>query len=280
MAVSEKYLKDYKVVDYQNPRLRKKVQEQQRRGALAFFSIFLIIAGGLLYFFGFSPFFLIKNVNVQSETVAPEAIIEKIDEQMALKFLWIFSRENIWFFDTQKLADEISKNYFWEELEIKKHYPSGIDVVLSEKIAVMHWLKGGQCYKTDVNGLIIGFCGEGTTSMSAPAVVLEVRDLRPAENLSAGFFVADQEEIKYISDLDAGFKNALGVDAKSYEFSEAHDEIKIYLKQGPEIYLNAAGSVGEAISRLSVLFDKEINKKDIGKIGYIDMRFGEKIYYQ
>src|SRR3989339_655475 len=153
MSVSEKYLKDYKVVDYQNPRLRKKMQEQRKRGAFAFFSIFFVVLVGLFYFFFLSSFFLIKNINVESDTVAPEAALEKAEEQMAQKFLFVFSRRNIWFFSVEKFIGAISKDYFWDELLVEKIYPDEVHIVLREKVTVMRWLNAGQCYKLDAVGL-------------------------------------------------------------------------------------------------------------------------------
>jgi cell division septal protein FtsQ len=277
MSISAKYLKDYKVVDYQNPRLRKKMQEQRKRGALAFFSILFVVAAGLIYFFFFSPFFVIKKVNVESATVAPEAMMEKAEEQLSRRFLFVFSRRNIWFFNIETLTAEIKKDYFLDELQVVKHYPNAIDIVLKEKSAVMHWLSAGQCHKVDAVGMIIGFCGEGVTA----ANIIEVRDLRPgAIAAQLGQLVAAQADLNYIAELNQGFLKALSIEVNTYEFLATLNETKVYFKNGPEIYLNQQRSAGEIISKLSVLFDKEISKDKMGKIGYIDMRFGEKIYYQ
>ncbi|MFH0815092.1 MAG: hypothetical protein V1902_03410 [Candidatus Falkowbacteria bacterium] len=275
MSVSLKYLKDYKVVDYQNPRLRKKLQEQRSRGAVVFFSTLFIALAGAVYFFCFSPFFRIEKINVQSSTIAPEAVIEKAEEQMSSRFLFIFSRKNIWFFSTAQLAAEISKNYFLDELVIKKYYPKQIDVYLKEKTAVAYWLRADQCYKVDSVGAIIGFCQD-----AAAANIIQIRDLRPALTLKIKDSITTAEELKYITTLEQGFAQALGLQVKSYEFLVAQNELKIYLKQGPELFLNMQKPAGDIISKLTVLFNKEISKNKLGGIGYIDLRFGEKIYYQ
>lgn len=279
MSVSQKYLKDYKVVDYQNPRLRKKLQEQRNNGAKIFFSTLFIAFAGAVYFFCFSSFFKIEKINVQSETIAPEAVIEKAEEQMSAQFLFIFSKRNIWFFNAGKLAVEISKNYFLDELVVKKHYPKQIDIYIKEKAAAAYWLRADQCYKVDKVGAIIGFC-PADGGAAAAADIIQVRDLRPALSLKIGDSITTAEELKYIETLEQGFAQTLGIQTKSYEFLIAESELKIYLKQGPEIFLNMQKPAGEVISKLTILFNKEIPKNKLGAIGYIDMRFGEKIYYQ
>ena len=275
MSVSQKYLKDYKVVDYQNPRLRKKLKEQRSRGAVVFFSTLFIAFAGAVYFFCFSSFFRIEKINVQSDTIAPEAVIEKAEEQMSGHLFFVLSKKNIWFFSTARLAAEISKNYFLDELIIKKYYPNQIDVYLKEKAAAAYWLRADQCYKVDKVGAVIGFCED-----AAAANIIQIRDLRPALTFKIGDLITTADELKYITTLEQGFTKTLGIQIKSYEFLATADELKIYLQQGPEIFLNMQKSAVEIISKLTILFDKEIPKNKLGSIGYIDMRFGEKIYYQ
>ena len=276
MSVSPKYLKDYKVVDYQNPRLRKKLQEQRSRGAVVFFLTLFIAFAGAVYFFCFSSFFRIEKINVQSATIAPEAVIEKANEQMSGSLFFIFSKKNIWFFNANALAAAISKNYFLDELIIKKYYPNQIDVYLKEKAAAAYWLRADQCYKVDKVGAVIGFC----PAIGGAAEIIQIRDLRSALTLKIGDSITTAEELKYIATLEQGFTQTLGMQIKSYEFLATADELKIYLKQGPEIFLSMQKPAVDIISKLTILFNKEIPKNKLGGIGYIDMRFGEKIYYQ
>ena len=59
MGISKKYLKDYKTVDYQNPRLRKKTRDRRLGQFRIGGTIVVVMVLGLAYFFFFSGFFTI-----------------------------------------------------------------------------------------------------------------------------------------------------------------------------------------------------------------------------
>lgn len=276
MPISKKYLKDYKTVDYQNPRVRKKNRERRLGQFRIGGTIAVVVVLGLIYFFVFSGFFTLQNVEIQgNQFIAKQEMQDLVSKFSAKKRLFILPQTNLLFFDIKALADQINKNYFLDKLVIEKYYPGTLQIQVAEKITAIAWSREQACYNLDFTGLVIGFCNE-----QASEKILKVRDLRGVEEYNVGDVIISSQDLKYFLDLNQGLEKTLELPVKCFEMSEMAGEIKVLLKQGTEIMLSQQMGAQEALAKIFVLFEQEIDKNALDQVSYIDMRFGDKIFYQ
>jgi len=210
-----------------------------------------------------------------NQFISEQEMQDLVSKFGAKKRLFILPQTNLLFFNIKGLANQINKNYFLDKLMIEKYYPRTLQIQVEEKITAIAWSREQACYNLDFTGLVIGFCNE-----QASEKILKVRDLRGAEEYNVGDVIISAQDLKYFLDLNQGLEQNLELPVKCFEMSEMAGETKVLLKQGTEILLSQQMGAQEVLAKLFVLLEQEIALEELDQVSYIDMRFGDKVFYQ
>ena len=282
-----------------SPRLLE-LKKKRRRVFLnkILLSVFALpaIFAGLVYLSRISAF-NINSVEVKGNKVADtEMIRQVVEKEIAGNYLWFFPKRNIFFYPKKDIKNQLAfefKGLKDINLIVKE---KTLNISSTERIAKYMWCGNAnldlvvglpsdkeKCYFVDENGYIFGeapyFSGEvyfkfygGTFSNSTDP---------------SGFYFMQENFSKLIS-----FKNMLenfGLKpvALSYEGSE---NIKIYLSRdlthpsGPEIIFKADSDLPIISENLQTALNTEPLKSNFknkySSLLYIDLRFGNKVYYK
>ena len=274
MSISKKYQKDYSNSKFDNPRIIQKKERRRHRFKKFFYSLIVVAVLGVLYVLFFSPFFKITNVEINGlEKVHRENLESIIDDyQSSSRRLFIFSKNNFWFSDKLELIDRIEERYAFEELSVKKRFPNKLIINLKEKASAINWMVGNMCYHLDLSGMAIEYCENGQGLIS-------IRD-QVAEAVEIGEVVVEAEVLEYIVELDTQARSILKDIYHPLFYEKNMDTLIVKMETGPEIRFNCAIGAGEQVSRLDLLIKDSSVKDSYDGLSYIDLRFGEKVYYK
>lgn len=274
MSISKKYQKDYSNSKFDNPRVTQKKERRKNRFKKFIYALIVVAVVGVLYVLFFSPFFKISNIEINGlEKVHRENLDTIINEyQSSSRRFFLFSKTNFWFVDKQDLIARIGDHYAFEELLVKKKFPNKLIINLKEKESAINWMVGNMCYHLDLSGMAIEYCEGGKG-------LITIRD-QVAETVEIGQLVVEAEVLEYIVELDYQARNILKEQYSPLFYEKNKEALIVKMEAGPEIRFNSNIEVGEQVSRLDLLLKEAAVKDSYNSLNYIDLRFGEKVYYK
>lgn len=261
-------------------------------------NLFLLLGlflGG--YFFIFSSFYNITNIEVQgNKIISTDDVLDIVHEQLGSHRLLVFNSRNIFVFDKQKLKKKISAKVVTDSLRIDKILPNTLKISITEKLAVLKWVANDEEYLTDSNGIVIKKFYKktlpklfqldinpnlNTASQEIPAEsgsFIKVSN-QANQNVNLNDKVLSPEDVQFVLNLWEEFNNFdyLRIISLSVP-SSLPPYLEVKLESGCKIYFNLVDSLEKQISRLHLLIDKDIKKENLYTIDYIDLRLGQKTY--
>jgi len=271
--LSSKYQHDYKDAEYSNPRLNRDREKRQHRWRVFGLGLLIVIIIGLIYLLFFSPIFQIKNVQVIGlEKIKPENIDNLMNEYRAERRWLVLTNNNLLLFNSEELKSRIKQKYFFEKLEIKKKMPATIVIELKEKISAVDWLANNLCYHLDMSGMAIEYCDGASPNMA-------IKDMLN-KGVVVGEPAIDRESLVYIVELAEQFGMLMNERLKLVRIEKTENLLDFMPENGPVVRFNSNLTQTEQILRLNTLISQTDVGKTLGNMKYIDLRFGEKIYYQ
>ncbi len=273
MGISTKYQKDYSNTNFDNPRILKRKEE--RRLLLLKLSVALggVIVSGLLYFLFYSPYFRINSFEITGlKKIKQENIESILNNYFAKRKYIIFSRKNYWLIDREAIKKEISRFYYFERLDVRRKFPNRLVVDVIEKQPLINWTTKELCFNVDMTGSAIGYCEK-------EAGLLTVRDL-DQKDVEIAQLVIDSEKLMLIIDLHERTKVLLKEKYNPLYYELKDNLITAKSDAAPEIRFNLDLGVGEQVGRLDLIARQPDLRDEFNKLKYIDLRFGDKVYYQ
>ncbi len=237
----------------------------------AIFVVFLIAAFWVICI---SSFLRIDTIDVRGATSHDPAMLESLAWNQAAKHrLLFFSQEQLGLFDTDDLKKEIEDRYAFESVKVSKHLPRSIRITVVEKKASVVWFEADAYYQVDAEGWIIGpaagpiagwptLYNNGDTKVSGKRVEKSAAALRSALEASSELPVR-------LSSLNL---RQLVVD-------NDRDTLKVIFSPNVIVFFSTDQPLGSQLDRLQLLVQQEL-KDDFKKLSYIDLRYGEKVYYK
>lgn len=266
----------YKAKKYSNPFFKK---DQHRRSgffSLKFFKFsFFVLVIGLAWVMFFSQYFIIKNIQINGEGSHNEEINTLAQKQLEKKLFFIFDQKNILFFDTKELKQTLDENYFFDELIVDKDYPGVISVNFKEKNYSLIWLEGEKYYFVSSNGSIIKEMATSTEDM----VVFPIIENKANKSIEGKTVVNKEKEISYAIDLFEKLKNQEGFVVSRFVIDNEINTLKVATNSKTVIYFNIEDDIDGQIAKLTTVIKEKI-KDSFGNQEYIDLRYGDRVYYK
>jgi len=282
--------KKYKKIDYhnknfKNPFFRKKRKIRIRKIRLSgskkiILILFLLLAILLIWFFYFSPIFNIKNIEING--------LSKISNEEIEKSLWLQTKshrfvlgfqKNLFLFDKDEFTKNLNEKYYFEKLIVEKKFFKKIIIEIQEKSNAFIWGESEKYYYCDKDGYIISQIN-----------LLDIKEKKYPFIYNNGENKISDDEYKkigienkyidYIINLFDNFKN-ISNDFKIEKFiiDDEVNTVKILILDGPSIYFNIEDDIIKQIDKLLVIKNEKL-KNDFNSKEYIDLRYGDKIYYR
>lgn len=254
-----------------------------KRKRLAIRVFFYFLAGVCLFAvfvaFFYIPKFKIKEIEIIGiSEFNKDRLASKFSGVIKDKYLGIFPYGNIFIFPEKRLKAEVLSAYpDIKDIEFEDFFPEKVLTVASERALFAVWcFKEGDCFFVDEDGFVF---------KSSPAfyggLFLKFFDERRESssfNIDRGRQILSKDDFEMIT----GFINlATSRDIFIYKiFIKDEDVYDLETNFGWRIILNNHNNPEDAFQNLKIILDNQIKEDYMTKIGYIDLRFGNKIFYK
>ncbi len=236
-----------------------------------------------LWFLLFSNYFLLSNIEVNlkkaakiSKTSSQEIKNLVLKQSREQKRFFVFSQRNLLLFDASQLSETLNDKYCLENLQISKKLPHTLVINLTEKNYAVIWQEDDSFYYVGSEGDII-------TEVNPTEIKQKQYPL--IENLSQDKInnrkiSVDLEKVNFIINLFSQFKKqAKDIDIEKFKIDSEFNTVKVTLKEGVELYFNVKDDINKQIEKLLTIRNQRL-KDDFFKKTYIDLRYGDRVYYR
>ncbi|MDD5146795.1 MAG: cell division protein FtsQ/DivIB [Candidatus Pacebacteria bacterium] len=261
---------------------RKSLRKKKSRGKiklLLFLFIFLIILGGLIYLFGFSGVFKIKNIGISNKTqIADQDLIDIIKAHLAEDH-WSFLPRDSWPLIAQgAIVQEILDKYPQiRTASLKIQLPKmSLEAIIEPRTPVALWCDETQekCSLVDDEGIIFQTATKEQYGTELPLIISKINN--SSDDLGKKVYSA--EDIRQVIRINQNLKEDLQIPLESF-IADDTSFLVADTKEGWEIYFDLDSNLDISLMKLKALLDQElpINKRQ--GLQYIDLRF-TKVYYK
>lgn len=250
----------------------KKISKKRIWFLLVFFGLTAFLIGGV-YLLRLS-YWQIRKVEVGSSGVlTPQEIKAKIDDFLPGKILYFLPRSSFLLFSSSGLAAILQEDFPQiESLSIQKKFPDSLGVTVKER-ELFGVFCNEECVYIDKKG----FAYDSAPSSSGSLLVKIKSDAARAQ---VGSTVVDSTLMNDFLLLFAGVGKASGVKAIAYEFSvKIPSEIKVETSERFKLIFKRGGDFEKAFRALKTVLEQEVKDKR-SQLEYIDLRFGNKVFYR
>ena len=249
--------------------------------AVVFGVVFLAVFVGVVAFFRISYFQVDKIEIIGNGSLVEKELVEAIKSKLEGKYLWFFPKSNIFLIPKDKILAELPEEFKRiKKITLDKKYFSRIVIKLEERNNAVLFCKKENCIYADEKG----FAFEEAPYFSG-AVFLKLIDQRESDNgekeeviekkigsilIAESEFYKILEFAKLIEKTGGGVLEVVLKKENIYEF---------YTKEGWKIILNNKNEPKDTHLNLTATLESNIKDRQI-KLEYIDLRFGNKIYFK
>ncbi|MFH1253535.1 MAG: hypothetical protein V1664_04370 [Candidatus Uhrbacteria bacterium] len=282
----------YRARRFQNPFFQSKNKHPKWPFIVAGIVFGLSIA--LISFFFTAPIFKITSVRVEGvETFKPKNIRDLTESYLTSPAWLIFNHRNRFLFEASILKTKLEKEMSFSALEIKREGQT-LAIIIKEKISVGLWQTNDLAYLLDESGTAIRSVSPEETDgllhppllqgpmlnnqpMPEPGQVLIFKDLEN-KSVAIGQALLSTTEIQNIRTFFTGLRDN-GIYLESFELNRSVGSwFKAVASPGYAILFDPTTDIQPQINNFLLVFSQQI--KDPSKLEYIDVRFGNNVYYK
>ena len=233
---------------------------------------FLVVIGGISWLSHLDSV-TIKQVSVLGTRTVPDSVVhDLVYSELEGTYPLLFSRSNIFIYPKNDITASVQEafpnigsiEFIFESLE-------SISVSVRERSEDALWCNNKEeCYFVDEDGLIFG-----KSPLFSDTVFIKFYTEVPQEN-PIGEYIFSSSEFKNISFfLDAVEK--LGVVIVKFGVVDSTD-FELTFNNGARVVFSRDGDLSQILANLEAVLNSETLENE--KIDYIDLRFGNKVFYK
>ncbi len=249
--------------------------------------IILVITGGGYFLFCSDYFKIQKTILKGGEKITTQEIESLVNQISNQKRFLIFSQKNIFLFNKNQFKRIISGKYNFQDLKIFKKLPSKLEIEIKERLPFLILVQGENLWFLDDKGQILEKISEEEIVKNSLPLV-SVSNIPNNLTVSAlcsgqkGQKILSEERVYFIVEtfrkLPSKIENLKIVSFKIPDLKES--KIIAKTQEEWEIYLDENFTTEEQLNNLYLILKEKIKKEERKNLKYIDLRFGEKIYYK
>lgn len=271
-----------------------------------FFLLFSAIIAASCYFFLIFGYWKINSIVIETQNQTYHDRIQKIvDDALNSRVLKVFNGANYFLFNSENVKTKIENELLVENLEIQKKMPNKIIVNFNEIKPSYVWIQGGKFYNVDENGLVLdeiisvqqnidnsdehtNIGDENEFNLEKIKKFLQNSDANlklaiiyneSGANIKSREFVKDKNVFQMVNDLNVKITQKAGINIVLYKINtDNFKKIEVITESGWKIFFNPGTDLVQQYENLYSLMQKTF--KEIKPSEYIDLRYGNKVYYK
>lgn len=243
------------------------------RAWLAFFAALLLI-GIIFWLLAFSGVFLIKDIQVEGTIDSQQASIQDLAwQQSSGRRAWIFPQDRLFMFDTGALISQLNDRYALDGLSIHRRLPGTLRIVLTEKKPAATWFEADAYYLIDREGWVI-------RPLSEPEPGLPVFYNNGTARLNGKQVNGEGSVLGQVGELWELLGGRFAqLNYRQLVVDNDRDTVKVVLRDGAILLLASDQPLVPQFDRLEILLNNGLSAR-LRQLSYIDLRYGDKVYYK
>lgn len=240
-------------------------------------AIVLILTGSASYFLFYSSYFNIKNIMINGGGRIDKNDIElTAKNQSETRYYIINNQKNLFLFSAGNLINTLKSKYSFEEISVNKKIPNTIIIDYKEKAYALIWLEDGNYYFMDEAGNIISPTSQSEIANKAYPIV----DNKSSNKISENKISLDIKYLNFINGLVKIFKEkGSEYKIKNYSIDDETYSVKVMLENNPYLIFTTEEDINGQFDKLNIIKNERL-KQDFNKKIYIDLRYGDRVYYK
>lgn len=242
--------------------------------------LFFILIFAFFGFIFYSKYFLIYDLSINIERVnnigrINEEEVERIArEELRSRFVFL-PGNNFFLFDEDKIFKRLDGDYAFEEISVSKKFPNKLFINLKEVSYALIWNERDAFYYVTTNGEIIDEIPKGEIREIFPLVENKGRDL------IQGTKISDKDvHLEFAIKLYREFKDTNIFNIEKFIVGNKNDStLTMKIFEGPDVHFNVNENNESQSDKLLLLKSEKLGDELYTKT-YIDLRFGDMIYYR
>ena len=233
-----------------------------------------IVLAALAWLLVFSDVFKITRVDISGlpddENVQAESLVW---EQADLSRLLLLSQSRLFVFSEKNLRETLEEQYAISSVKIIKKLPGTLAIRIIEKTPAAVWSEADSYYLIDAQGTIIRLVSGAVEGLPT---LYNNGEARVQEHSVSG----DLSPVGVAAEIDHQLKSRFGLLAyQQLNVDNDRNTIKAVLKNGGILLLATNEPLAPQFDRLELLLGGQLKDK-VKTIHYIDLRFGDRVYYK
>ncbi len=239
----------------------------------------LIFLSGLVAALLYSPIFTIKNVVINNVGFKPteDRLAQILNDFMTTRRWYFLPQSNLIFFSSQAARGILASEFYIEEVDFTRHWPNVLKInVAKNVIAAVLKSDNGQ-YLVDRRGVLVQQIQSQADEVSKLPLVVE----RDGPKRSLGNEAIKPEVVTFIDELYETWQSQLPELLPQYIVldSLALPTMEVNMPEGWYVNVTGESSALSQVESLKRLLEERI-KDDRSKLQYIDVRFGNRLYFK
>jgi cell division septal protein FtsQ len=238
--------------------------------------------GVVIYLLFFSGYLAVVDIRVNGqENIGADEIKKEITGQLEGKYGEIVSKNNLLLVKPGAWENILKEKFKKiEQVEIKRKFPSGLDVNISERKLALIFCVKEKCFILDDRGEVFEEIGRESAEFqnSDLPVLRDTSDREIVFNEKA----IDPSRISFINNIKNKLKNELdiGLERELNTPNRISGDIRAVTSEGWNIFFGADVEAQKEVDMLKAVLGEKIPRETRGNLEYIDLRVENKVFYK
>ncbi len=240
-----------------------------------FGAILLIVVGTIGWWLFLSPTFRLTEINAtQAKNFSTDdlknLVWDKIRTQGGL-----LPKDNLWLLDTKAISQDLNEHYYLDRLKISKAWPHKLNISFEEKNYALAWNEDNNYYLINYQGDIISSQG------AVPPGMLVIYNRGVAKKGERRIEI-QEKYLSFADQLNKSFAEKIkGLNDRQLFLDDEVNTVKIQITSGPILKFNTEDSIDKQLTKLEVVRKQELSDGRVfNSQKYLDLRYGDRIFYQ
>jgi len=261
---------------------RLKARRMRRRMIVAGLACVLLVAivGGLAAL-SWVPAMRVKDISVSGVRAADAEMLQQaIRQELRGGYGYIFARSNIFIYPQERIEKRLEAFSTIKKALVQADTFTAIAVEVTERQPTALWCENGeapQCYFLDETGLAYApaahYSGDAYQKYYGPLIV------RQGSESARGQFLYP-EQFRTLPPLVESLQHITGLSVRAVVVDEEGEASVVFANEFV-IQFALEDELGGIVERLSLVLGAEpFSKRSLDEFKYLDLRFGDKVYYK